>query len=223
MPGERNASAQQRCMHIAIYGASRGVGRATVDAALAAGHTVTAFARSKGTLASSQATVVTGDVLDTDAVAAALADADAVIVALGVTPSQKSNTPQDICSRGTRTIIDAMKAASKQRLVVVTSYGVGDTRTRTPFLFRIIAKTILKQIMADKEVQERDVRTSGLQWTIVQPMGLTDGPATTTPYVAPDGSRQTDRVSRADVAIVCVDAATREKYIDESIAVSASK
>lgn len=210
-------------MHIIIFGASRGVGRATVDAALAAGHTVTAFARSEGTLSSTSAKVITGDVLDRASVVGALAGGDAVIVSLGVTPGQRATTPQDVCSRGTQTIIDAMKSASIARLLIVTSYGVGETRKLTPFPFSLIAKTILKGIMDDKELQERDVRASGLQWTIVQPLGLTDDPATGRPFTSTDGARGTSRVSRSDVAAVCVDAIEHAKFIGASVAVSTAR
>ena len=210
-------------MHIAIFGASRGVGRAAVDAAVLAGHSVTAFSRTAWTPASDAVTVVAADVLDPAAVLAALADADAVLVSLGVTPGQRKTTPEDVCSRGTRVIVDAMKASSIERLLIVTSYGVGDTRSRTPFLFSIFAKTILRGIMADKEVQERDVRASGLQWTIVQPLGLTDEPATSHLYIATDGSRETNRVSRADVGVMCIDAIAHGKFIGESVAVSSAK
>jgi len=208
-------------MHIAIFGASRGVGRAAVDAAVLAGHSVTAFSRTSWTPTSDAVTVVAGDALDPGLVLPALAGADAVLVSLGVTPRQRS-TPEDICSRGTRTIVEAMKASAIERLLIVTSYGVGDTRSRTPFLFSIFAKTILRGIMADKELQEREVRASGLRWTIVQPLGLTDDPATGHPYVATDGSRTTDRISRADVGAVCIDALAHGKYIGESIAVSSA-
>lgn len=210
-------------MHITIFGASRGVGRAAVDAAIATGHTVTAFARSTGTLASSSANLVVGDVFDRGAVERALGGAEAAIVSLGVTPGQGAKTPQDVCSRGTQTIVAAMKSASIDRLLVVTSYGVGATRELTPFPFSLIAKTILKGIMNDKERQERDVRASGLQWTIVQPLGLTDDPATGRSYAATDGSRGTSRVSRADVAAVCIDAVAHAKYIGASVAVSTAK
>jgi putative NADH-flavin reductase len=209
-------------MRIAIFGASRGVGRAAVDAAVAAGHAVTAFARTAGTLASTAADVVTGDVLDERAVVAALAGADATIVALGVTPGARSTTPEDICSRGTQTIVAALAGTTARRIVIVTSYGVGETRSRTPFLFSIFAKTVLRGIMADKERQERDIRASGLDWTIVQPLGLTDDPASGRPYVSTDGSRRTTRVSRADVAAVCLDAIEHARYIGASISVSAS-
>jgi putative NADH-flavin reductase len=210
-------------MHVAIFGASRGVGRAAVDAAVLAGHTVTAFSRTAWSATSDAVTVIAGDVLDRAAVSSALAGANAVLVSLGVTPGQRATTPEDICSRGTRTIIDAMKSSSIARLLIVTSYGVGETCSRTPFLFSIFAKTILRGIMADKEVQEREVRASGLQWTIVQPLGLTDEPATGHPYVAADGSRATNRVSRADVGAVCIDALAGAKFIGACVAVSGAK
>ena len=210
-------------MHIAIFGASRGVGRAAADAAAVAGHSVTAFSRTAWTPTSDAITVVAGDVLNRAAVLPALTGADAVLVSLGVTPGQRATMPEDVCSLGTRTIVDAMNASSIERLLIVTSYGVGDTRSRTPLLFSIFAKTILRGIMADKERQERDVRASGLQWTIVQPLGLTDEPATGHPYVATDGSRETNRVSRADVGAVCIDALANGKYIGASIAVSSAK
>jgi putative NADH-flavin reductase len=209
-------------MRISIFGASRGVGRAAVDAAIAAGHAVTAFSRTAGTLARTEANVITGNVIDRAAVRAALAGSDAVLVALGVTPGQRGSTPHDVCSRGTAAILTEMTDASIERLVVVTSYGVGATRTRRPFVFDLIAKTLLKDIMADKEQQERDVRAFGRRWTIVQPLGLTDGPATGKVYVSTDGSRKTTRVARRDVAAVCIDAIANDRFIGECVAVSAT-
>ena len=208
-------------MRIVVFGASRGVGRATVEAGIAAGHEVTAFARSAGTLAGSGAQTIAADVRDPAAVAAALASCDAVIVALGVTPGSGKATPATICSAGTATIVAEMRRAAIERLVVVTSYGVGLTRTRQPFPFNLIAATVLRSIMADKEQQESDVRASGLRWTIVQPLGLTDGPAMGGPYVSIDGSRQSSRIARADVAAVCIAAVEQGTFVGESVAVSA--
>jgi putative NADH-flavin reductase len=208
-------------MNIVVFGASRGVGRLCVDTAIQAGHAVTAVARNRGTLDSAPATIVIGDVLDPSVVERAIAGTDAAIVALGVSPGSRSKTPEDVCSRGTRIILAAMDAAKIERVVVVTSYGVGATRVKTPFPFNLIAATLLKGIMADKEVQEQLVRASGTRWTIVQPLGLTDGGATGTPYVAADGSRKSSRVARADVAAVCIDALEHDKYVRECVAVSA--
>lgn len=218
---EARRDAEPGAMNIAVFGASRGVGRLCVDVALGAGHAVTAVARNRGTLDAAPATIIIGDVLDQSVVERALEGCDAVIVALGVSPGSRSKTPEDVCSRGTRNILAGMDAAKIDRVVVVTSYGVGATRVKTPFPFNLIAATLLKGIMEDKEVQEQLVRASGTKWTLVQPLGLTDGGATGTPYVAADGSRKSSRISRADVAAVCVDALEHGKYIDECVSVSA--
>ena len=76
--------------------------------------------------------------------------------------------------------------------------------------------------MADKEIQERIVRESDKEWTIAQPLGLTDAPATGMPLVTTDGRRGGMRVSRADVATVCLDALDNGRYLRETIAISAS-
>lgn len=210
-------------MNLAIFGASRGVGRAAVDAALAAGHHVTAFSRSAGTLEGTGARVCLGDVLDSRAVGDALEGCDAVLISLGVTPGQRDTTPTDVCSRGTEVILKEMAARSINRVAVVTSYGVGETREKTPFPFSIIAKTVLKSIMEDKERQEQAVRASGTRWTIVQPLGLTDDPATGRPFVSAAGARETNRVSRADVALAALQMLESGTCIGESVAVSAGK
>jgi uncharacterized protein YbjT (DUF2867 family) len=186
------------------------VGRAAAGAARAAGHAVTAFSRSAGQ-----------DVLDRGAVRAALTGSDAVLVTLGVSPRERTTTPEDICSRGTQIILTEMKRAAVDRIVAVTSYGVGETKPLTPFPFNVVAKTLLRGIMADKELQERMIRASGTQWTIVQPLGLTDGPESGEPYVSTDGSRTSTRVSRADVAAICLKAIAHSMFIEKSIAVSA--
>jgi putative NADH-flavin reductase len=210
-------------MNIVVFGASRGVGRAAVEVGAARGHTMTAVARNAEALAGLQGTALAGDVLDADHVARALAGADAAIVALGSSPSARDGQQGKVCSLGTRAILAAMKAAALRRIVVVTSYGIGPTRERRAFPFNVIAATILKDVMADKELQETEVRNSDADWTLAQPLGLSDEPATGRPFVSTDGRRQTTQVSRADVAAVCIDAIESQRYIRETIAISAAK
>ena len=211
-------------MNITIFGASRGVGRAALGLAAARGHTVTAVARSGDFLAGAAASEIVGDVFDADLVARALTGAHAVLVALGTSPATREGAQQaHVCSRGTRVILEAMQAEGPRRIAVVSSYGVGPTRERRPFPFNIVAATLLKDVMADKEAQERVVRESETQWTIVQPLGLTDGPATGTPFVSTDGSREVTQVARADVAAVCIEALESGTYLRETIAISGPK
>jgi putative NADH-flavin reductase len=209
-------------MNITIFGASRGVGKALVDTAAAGGHTVTAVARRAVAFNGMTGRAIVGDVLADGLVPQALEGADAVVIALGTAPAEKGPTAQaQVCSRATRSILAAMAGSTVRRVLVVTSYGVGPTRANRPFPFNIVAATLLRDVMADKELQEQLVRDSIMEWTIAQPLGLTDDPATGTPMVSTDGSRGGSRVARADVAAVCLDAIVTQRYIRESIAISA--
>ena len=94
-----------------------------------------------------------------------------------------------------------MKQHGVRRLIVQSSYGVGPTRDRLPFMWRMIFSLLLKPQIADTEVQERAVRESGLQWTLVQPVGLNDG-AGETAFASPDGATKSMAISRRAVGRV---------------------
>jgi hypothetical protein len=134
-------------MNILIFGASGPLGRQVTSQALSAGHQVTAFVRTSGRLDPHPGLrEMTGDVLDHDAVAAAIAGHDAVISALG----QASRSPQDLYP-GTAHIIEAMKAAGVTRLIWISSHGVGDSRGRSGFLFeQVFVPLRLRAEFADK-------------------------------------------------------------------------
>lgn len=77
---------------------------------------------------------------------------------------------------------------------------------------------LLKPQIADHEVQERTVRGSGLDWTLVQPVYLTDGeePAS----LSTDGSVEGMQVSRRAVGDVLAHLATEGGEIVRSVSVS---
>ena len=72
-------------LRVTVFGATGNIGRLVVDRLLAAGHTVTAYARNPAKLDVNHPnlTVVSGELDDIAAVARAVAGADAVISALG--------------------------------------------------------------------------------------------------------------------------------------------
>jgi nucleoside-diphosphate-sugar epimerase len=118
-------------------GASGGTGRAAVARLMAEGHTVTAFSRSASRLANEidGLAAVDGDVTDPSAVERAVAGQDVVIVTLGIAENPlrvrllgPARTPRDVRSRGTRNVIAAMRRHGVTRLVVQSSYGVGEAR-----------------------------------------------------------------------------------------------
>jgi putative NADH-flavin reductase len=203
-------------MHIALFGATGGTGRQVLDQALARGYAVSALVRDPSKLAERTGlTLVVGDVLDQAATTRCIQGTDAVICVLG---SHGSREP--IEATGTRTILDAMHETGVRRLIAVTSLGVGDSREQINWAFRIIMDLTLKPIMMAKEEQERLIKTSGLDWTIVRPGGLTDGPRTGAYRFGRDRSIKGGRISRADVADFVLRQVTDPTFIHQTPAVS---
>lgn len=170
-------------MKVVVFGGTGGTGRAAVRELLAGGHEVTAFSRhaERLDLHSERLRLVAGDALLPEDVERALSGQDAAVVSLGVNDNplkvrllHRSRTPLNVCSEGTRTIIQAMHRVGVRRLVVVSAYGVGETRAKLPWPLRTAYRLLLKEQISDKERQEQLVRNSGLDWIIVQPVELTN-------------------------------------------------
>jgi putative NADH-flavin reductase len=165
---------------ILVLGATGGTGKAVVAQALALGHEVTVFVRDPNRLESNRdrLRVLVGDVTDAgDAIRAATRDQDAVVSALGL---GRSLTSHGLIARSIPIIVRAMEADSVRRLIFMSAYGVGATYRDTPLLPRILTRTLLKDMYADKNAGEDELRRigDGIDWTIVYPVTLTDGPET---------------------------------------------
>lgn len=187
-------------MKLLIIGSTGGTGRELVKQALEQGHEVTAFARTPSKLGISHHNlrIAQGDVADQASVEAAVGGQDAVLCALGTRVIRKNTIQSD----GTRNIIQAMQKNGVKRLVLETSLDLGDSRGQLGFFFaHVIRATLLRNIFEDKELQERIVRESGLDWIIVRPAMLNDGPRTGKYRAGFSASDKIMRkISRADVA-----------------------
>ena len=192
-------------MKLAIFGATGKSGQALVGQALRAGHELTALARTPEKLeARAGLTTIQGDARDPDACARTISGSDAVISLLG-NFNRKANTE---VSDATRAIVEAMRASGCQRIVVVTTIGVGDSFVPLrSFVFKAVIRFVAKEIWRDRERQEAAVRDSRLEWTIVRPGGLTDGDATGRWTLIEGGAPQPKKVSiaRADLAAALLD------------------
>jgi putative NADH-flavin reductase len=196
---------------VLVIGASRGIGVETVKAALRAGHSVRALARSAASMPIQNADLdkVSGNALDSDTVRKALEDVDLVIETLGVDISPRAIFERTtLFSQSTRILVDAMKAAGVKRLIAVTGLGAGDSRGHGGLLYDLVVfPLLLKRVYDDKDVQEWIIKSSGLDWTIVRPGLLTNRPATGR-YRILTASKdwRFGMISRADVANFLVQA-----------------
>ena len=164
-------------MRVLILGATGKTGQHVVTLALEAGHDVTALVRNRARLPAAHARLrlVEGDVTDSAALTESMRGQDAVTSALGRGMSFKS---ERLIQRCVPPILAAMKAHGVRRLVFTSAIGVGATIRDAPLLPWLFAHTMLRGIYADKIVGDNLIRQSGLDWTIVQPTQLTDGPLT---------------------------------------------
>lgn len=163
-------------MKLILFGATGSTGRCLLEQALAGGHSVVAMVRTpvKLQLEHPNLQVLRGDVLKQQAVEAAITPgADAVLSTLGV---RKLFLPTRVLSEGMRNIVAAMQKAGVRRLIVESSYGVGERGVTLGW--ELAAATVLRGIYQDKEREDDIIRQSGLDWTVVRPPRLTNGART---------------------------------------------
>ncbi|MEW9702215.1 NAD(P)-dependent oxidoreductase [Paenibacillus sp. SI8] len=189
-------------MKVVVFGATGGTGRQAVIQALELGHEVTVIVRNPAAvdIRNERLEVVHGDVLELSSFSKWLANKDAVLSALGVAHRK----PTTVYSEGTDHIMKAMQAADIRRLVCLSSAGLEiplDTPMLQQFVIRHVIQPMYKHAYEDMSRMEAIVRNSGLDWTVIRPPRLTNGPKTETYRTSINGAlHQAQGISRADLA-----------------------
>ncbi len=204
-------------MNILIVGATRGIGRQLLEQALAAGHAVTALVRDPRRLAKQheRLRVVKGDILDSESVALAMDGQHAVCCTIGV---KAPWLPVTVFSEGTKILLQAMTKAGVKRLVCVTGIGAGDSKGHGGFLYdRIVLPFLFRLVYADKDRQESLIKASDVDWTIVRPGFLTNGPLTKNYRMLTNMTGVTASwISRADVAHFILTELESKQYLRQT-------
>ncbi len=219
----------QKTKQVLVVGATGGSGRATLEALLQSGYRVTAFARRADKLAdlSDRLLTINGDATNPDDVDLAVRGHDAVIITLGIRENPlkvrlfgAGHTPMDVRSAGTRNVVAAMRRHGVRRLVVQSSFGVGETRDKLRWPERALFGLLLRPQISDTEAQEFVVRESGVEWVLAQPVHLTDDDPNTMPFTSTEGEVRRMKVSRKSVAHFLAEAIQTPEYIGRTVALS---
>ncbi len=160
-------------MRTLIVGAAGPVGERLVAAAQQAGHEVVSLTsrpvprgRSRG---------APGHLRDPQALRAALAGADGVLWCPG---DLVTTRPQD-ATELVRDLAREMDARGPSRLVFLSSLGAAECRRRATVVSAVLLVRLFRgPEVQEAEAQERHVRASALDWTIVRAGTLFEGPRT---------------------------------------------
>ncbi|HTA93289.1 MAG TPA: SDR family oxidoreductase [Polyangiaceae bacterium] len=207
-------------MKILIIGASQGTGALAAQNALDRGHAVTAFARSpeRLTVQNPQLTLLKGDFHQAQSVSDAMRGHDAVIVTASATSLKAFKENPNYFSQGTAYVIEAMKTHGVKRLVILSAFGVGESRKNAGFVLdKLVISFLLKAPFLDHERQEQLVKASGLDWVIARPGRLTNGPANKRYHKETSLKPVPSSISRADVADFLVEATLVDTWLGHAV------
>jgi putative NADH-flavin reductase len=187
-------------MRIAVFGATGGTGREIVRQALDAGIEINALVRDPAKLPGFEDTmsVVKGDILDSSVVSEVIRGTGAVLSAIGA-----SNLgPTTLYSRSIEHIIAGMEHHGVRRIVCVGAVGI-DTGTdrNIPLIGRLIIRLVLQNVLLDMRAMQERLAETDLDWTVMWPPRLNNGPLTGEYRTEIDRAVRTGRViSRSDLA-----------------------
>lgn len=206
-------------MKIVIFGANGKTGTFLTEQALAKGHIVTAYIRRSGSLVlqNPNLKVITGNLNDSNKLKEAITGSEAVLSTLGGGSLTRHST--EIIS-GIDNIVTLMEAEGVNRFIYLSSLGAGESRFVMRRLIRFfIADIMLRVPLADHTTNEERIAKSNLQYTLVRPAGLTNGPKTGR---LKHGNQKAilkgnPRISRANVASFMLDQLSDTSYLNTGV------
>ena len=207
-------------MKLVVLGATGGTGTELVRESLKGGHSVTAFVRNTARLHEfkGRIRIEEGDLLDRGALAKVLENHDAVLSGFGPrVPIARSDA--HLLEQFAAVLTGAMEEARVRRLVIIsTAFLFKDSIVSPTYL---LGKLLFPSVVSDSAALERTVQESAVEWTIVRPPQLTDGPMTGC-YRERIGHlpRFGFKISRADVAHYIVKAIEKGDVMRKIVGIS---
>lgn len=203
---------------VAVAGATGRTGSEIVNVLTEQGYPVRGLTRNPDGAAARFGDIavwVRADVRDPVDVDAAVSGAAYLVIAIGASSQTGPNSPQFVDYLGVRTLVDAAKDHDLKHVVLISSAGSGPhlDQTQVPRF---------GYVRYWKTKSEDHLKASGVSFTIVGPGGLRGWPANTRGVrLRPRADYVPGLLSRADVALIAVDALTNPDARNKAFAVTA--
>ena len=204
-------------MRVAVLGARGATGVLVVQELWRRQHEVAALVRQAPVDAADAAQAVScvvGDARDPQALASVVAGADAVVSALG---PRKGDTT--LHREVAPLLVAAMREAGVRRFVGVSGAGIaveGDRKSARDRLISALVRRLGGEAVRDKTLEQQVWAASVLDWTLVRPPRLLDGPATGRVEHHAHRSARRTTLTRADLAAFLVDLLEQPQYIGQA-------
>jgi len=208
-------------MKIAVIGSTGRTGRLVIEEGIRRQHAMTAFTRRPDALADIPGlrAVVQGDGRNLEDIRRAVRGQDAVISIV----APEGRGPTTVISDVARAELTAMQEAGVRRLVTVSVSAIEGHR---PWILINLVRWILRRPYADFARMEQLVTSSGLDWTIVRPPYLSNGPTTgrvRSQAGGKDLAHGPYHISRRDLAATLLNLAEDSRHVGEVLLVSERK
>jgi len=208
-------------MKIAVIGSTGRTGRLVIEEGIRRQHAMTAFTRRPDALADIPGlrAVVQGDGRNLEDIRRAVRGQDAVISIV----APEGRGPTTVISDVARAELTAMQEAGVRRLVTVSVSAIEGHR---PWILINLVRWILRKPYADFARMEQQVTSSGLDWTIVRPPYLSNGPTTgrvRSQAGGKDLAHGPYHISRRDLAATLLNLAEDSRHVGEVLLVSERK
>ncbi|KAF4335381.1 hypothetical protein FBEOM_10790 [Fusarium beomiforme] len=222
-------------MHFLLLGATGRTGKYVVSELLSRNHTAVALVRNASKLTpQSGLTVVTGSPLSKDDIRRALTAAPGLIPSAAImtlNAVRKSDNPFSAQVSPPRFLADScanacevLKEAGINRIVVMSTVGVGDSWDKLPWLSKaFLGWTNVKYALKDHGLLDNEIRSTGMDWTLVRAVRLEFGKETDkdveTLGSAGEGMSLSDSVTPNSVARFLVKVAVEGLFVKEAVVV----
>jgi uncharacterized protein YbjT (DUF2867 family) len=211
-------------MKILVLGATGRTGKLFAQLATSKNHQVTAIIRNKKDTILPKVNYIEGLPTDEQLLTKALQGMDAVVVSLNINrtsdnPFAKVISPLTLISDSVRAVSSAMEKNNVKRIVSVSASGVGDSWNDMFLVVRwLIRYSNIWKAYEDHDRQEKILRQSALDWTIVRPVMLNDKDVDE--YTAVIGKPTGGNISRKAVAKFILDALESGTYVRDTVTLS---
>lgn len=205
-------------MNILIIGGTGKTGKELIKQSLEMGYSITALVREpkKIKINHPRLCIKKGNVLKPESFGDTFMEQDVVISALG---HKRFIIKTTILSEGTKNIIAEMERQKIKRFICITSLGINDSRFKLGLYYTLFTiPFILFFYFSDKAKQEKIIKQSELDWTIVRPGQLTNGKKRSNYKHGEKVGNYilTKMISRADVADFILSQINSNTYLHKS-------